>query len=45
MKDIIIESLRSLVKDGRVIVYGFVIMPNHIHLIWQIQDKHIKQKV
>jgi putative transposase len=20
------------------VVYGFVIMPNHIHLIWQIQD-------
>jgi len=45
MKDIIIESLRFLVKDVRVIVYGFVIMPNHIHLIWQIQDKHIKQNV
>jgi putative transposase len=45
MKDIIIESLRFLVKDGRVIVYGFVIMPNHIHLIWQIQDKSLKNKV
>ena len=45
MKDIIIESLRFLAEDGRVIIYGFVIMPNHIHLIWQIQDMHIKQKV
>ena len=45
MKDIIIESMRFLVKDGRVIIYGFVIMPNHIHLIWQIQDKHVKHKV
>jgi REP element-mobilizing transposase RayT len=36
-KDIIIESLRFLVKDKRVIVYGFVIMDNHIHVIWQLQ--------
>ena len=35
-KDIIISSLKFLVNDGRVIIYGFVIMPNHIHLIWQI---------
>ncbi|MCW3106593.1 MAG: hypothetical protein JWQ09_1099 [Segetibacter sp.] len=32
-KNIIISSLQFLVKDGRVIIYGFVIMPNHIHLI------------
>ena len=36
-KDIIIESMRFLVKDKRVIIYGFVIMDNHIHLIWQLQ--------
>ena len=35
-KDVIIESLRFLVKNNRVIIYGFVIMPNHIHLIWQL---------
>ena len=35
-KSIIIESLQFLVKKKRVIVYGFVIMPNHIHLIWQL---------
>ena len=45
MKNIIIDSLSFLVQDGRVIVYGFVIMPNHIHLIWQIKDNHIKHKV
>ena len=36
-KDIIIESLNFLVNNGKVKVYAFVIMPNHIHLIWQIQ--------
>jgi putative transposase len=45
MKEIIIESMRFLVRDGRVIIYGFVIMPNHVHLIWQIQDKNERHKV
>ena len=45
MKDIIISSLRFLVSDGKIIVYGFVLMPNHIHIIWQIQDGHEKAKV
>jgi putative transposase len=37
-KDIIIKSLLFLKNEGSVVIYGFVIMPNHIHLIWQIQD-------
>jgi REP element-mobilizing transposase RayT len=37
-KQIICDSLSYLVKKERVIVYGFVIMPNHIHLIWQINE-------
>jgi REP element-mobilizing transposase RayT len=36
-KDVIIRSLRFLVEDERVIVYAFVIMPNHIHIVWQMQ--------
>jgi REP element-mobilizing transposase RayT len=32
MKDIIISSLQFLVNDGRVKVYAFVLMPNHIHV-------------
>jgi putative transposase len=35
-KDVITDSLAFLVNDKRVTVYGFVIMPNHIHLIWQM---------
>jgi hypothetical protein len=30
-KDIIISSLQFLVKDDRIKLYGFVIMPEHIH--------------
>lgn len=36
-KDIIINSLRFLVKDKRINLNAFVIMINHIHLIWQMQ--------
>lgn len=36
-KDIIVNSLRFLVEDKRIKLYVFVIMSNHIHLIWQMQ--------
>ena len=32
-------------QQNRVTVYSFVIMPNHIHLIWQIQPGHKREKV
>ncbi len=35
-KVIITSSLRFLVEDKRAKVYGFVIMPNHLHLLWKI---------
>ena len=31
-KDIIISSMDFLVTDKRVIIYGFVIMHNHLHI-------------
>lgn len=34
-KDIIIDSLKFLVNDKRIELNAFVIMSNHIHLIWQ----------
>jgi putative transposase len=37
-KYIIIESLRFLMTNNRLTVYGFVLMPNHIHLVWQMKD-------
>ena len=37
-KSIIIESLRFLVHNNRIIVNGFVIMPNHVHIIWQMKS-------
>ena len=34
-KDIIVDSLKFLVKEKRIILNAFIIMNNHIHLIWQ----------
>jgi putative transposase len=44
-KDIIIESLRFLVEKERVIIYGFVILDNHIHIIWQMKQGHKAENV
>jgi len=35
-KNIIISSFDFLVREKRANIYGFVIMPNHIHLLWRI---------
>ena len=44
-KEIILSSLRFLVDNNRIAVYGFVIMPNHIHLIWHIAEGHKREEV
>ena len=44
-KDIIIKSLKFLKAEGSVVIYAFVIMPNHIHLIWQIQDGYKQDNI
>ncbi|MGB4773902.1 MAG: transposase [Daejeonella sp.] len=44
-KEIIINSLKYLVKDGRIDLYGFVIMPNHIHLLWCKKEKWLGKNV
>ena len=44
-KEIITESLRFLVKEKRVTVYGFVLMSTHFHLIWQVMGDHKREDV
>ena len=39
-KNIVINSLQFLSDNKRIKVIGFVIMPNHIHIIWQIVSPH-----
>ena len=36
-KQIIISSLKYLVDTDRISLYAYVIMNNHIHLIWQMK--------
>ena len=36
-KNVIIESLQFLVKNKQVRVSAFVVMSNHIHLVWQAE--------
>jgi len=43
-KQIIIDSLKYLTTEKRCYVYGFVIMPNHIHLLWNAQGNCDNQK-
>ena len=35
-KSVIIESLHHLVEQSKIIIYGFVIMPNHLHILWEM---------
>ncbi|MEP7164256.1 MAG: transposase [Ferruginibacter sp.] len=43
-KNIITDSLKFLVHDNRIILNGFVIMNNHMHLIWQACHGYTLQK-
>jgi len=44
-KDIIIKSILFLKNEGSIVVYAFVIMPNHIHLVWHVQDGFTPDKI
>ena len=44
-KDIVIDSLRFLSKAERIRVFGFVVMSNHFHLIWQMSGDHKRDDV
>lgn len=37
-KNIILVSLKFIAIEQRAKIFGFVIMPNHIHLIWHIPN-------
>ena len=42
-KQIIADSLKYLSDKKLITVFAFVIMPNHIHLIWQQNDLNGKE--
>ena len=42
-KQIVIDSLRNLVERDKIVIYGFVIMPNHLHLLWEMKSQNGKE--
>jgi REP element-mobilizing transposase RayT len=44
-KEVVIDSLRFLVKNERVRVSAFVLMDTHLHLIWQVMGDHKREDV
>ena len=44
-KDIVVNSLKFLVNDGRIDLYGFVIMPNHMYILWCKKEEWLDKSV
>lgn len=44
-KAIVLASLQFLVKEERIWLYGYVLMPNHVHFLWRKQDKWMEKSV
>jgi putative transposase len=42
-KQIIIEQLQWLVQHKTIVLYGYVLMPNHLHFIWEMRQKNGKE--
>ena len=42
-KDLIINSVEHLTNAGKIDVFAFVLMPNHIHLIWKLNALNGKE--
>jgi len=43
-KELIISSWRELSERGQVKIYGFVIMPNHLHVVWEMKEPNGKER-
>ena len=42
-KNIIINCWRELVVRKKIKIYGFVIMPNHVHMLWEMMNINGKE--
>ncbi len=42
-KEIIINCWQELTNRGHIAIYAFVIMPNHLHVIWEMQELNGKE--
>jgi REP element-mobilizing transposase RayT len=39
IKELLVESMKWLVDNNKAAIHAFVIMPNHIHLVWSQKDE------
>ncbi len=44
-KEIVMSSLKFLVDENRIWLYGYVLMPNHLHILWRKQDLWIDKSI
>ncbi len=44
-KNVIVDALKFLVNEEKVTINGFVIMSNHLHIIWQSKGNNSIQKI
>ena len=44
-KNIIVDWIKFLVTKRQVTIYRFVIMPNHLHIIWQAKGNNNLQEI
>jgi len=44
-KEIVMDSLKFLVAENRIWLYGYVIMINHVHMLWRKQDAWVDKSV
>jgi REP element-mobilizing transposase RayT len=42
-KELIIDTLRRLIEKKLIKIYAFVIMPNHLHFVWEMNAKNGKE--
>jgi len=44
-KRLVLGLLKTMVEKNQIAVYGFVIMPNHVHLIWELLKLNGREKL
>ena len=42
-KHLIMDQLKWLKEKNKIIIYGYVIMPNHLHIIWEMLENNGKE--
>ena len=42
-KELIISSWQELIRRKQIAIYAFVIMPNHMHVIWEMKEPNGKE--